>query len=104
VLGAVAADAEVGGLILSEFLLEEGLLAVPAGGDGISQEHDFGFALLGDREEALVRAKKRGQRLAVRTWSRRGDVGWLGRKLENRRGGLLGRSLLSLLSDEGGAA
>jgi len=106
VLGAVAADAEVGGLVLAELLVEDGGLATPAGGDGITEEDDLGFALLGDFDERLVRLEEAGLRLAVGSELRRGDIGGLvhGRSGRLLGGSLLDGSLLGLLGDEGGAA
>ena len=98
VLGAVATDAEVSGLILSIFFFEEGLLAVPAGGDGVAKEHDLGFALLGDFHEGLVLLLEARIHLAVATDFRGGDIGWLGGNLgggglDGDLGGVGGRLL-----------
>jgi len=110
VLDAVAADAEVHGLVLGVLLLEERLLAVPTGGDGVTEEDDLGFALLGERDEGFVRLHETGLRLAVVAELRGGDIGGLGGQLHRRslgRGGLGGRldvggGLLRLVGGEGG--
>jgi hypothetical protein len=85
VLGAVAADAEVRGLVLAELLLEDGLLAVPAGGDGVAEEDDLRFALLGDGDEGFVRLEEVGLGLAVGAELRSlPRCRWLGRQLHGR--------------------
>jgi len=105
VLDAVAADAEVGGVVLGVFLEHFLAVAVPAGGDGVAEEDDLRFALLGDREEAFVRLGEAALDLArLGVELRRGDVGGLHGQFHGRGGGLLRGFFLGFLGDDGGGA
>ena len=61
VLGAVAADAEVGGLEGRPGLVPHGLaFAFPSMGDGVAQEDELGFAFLRDDVEGLMALLRAG--------------------------------------------
>ena len=87
-LGAVATDAEVSGLILGILFFEEGLLAVPASGDGVTEKHDLGLTLLGDFHEGIVGLLEASLDLTISSDLRGGDISWLRWSL--RGGGLDG--------------
>ena len=102
-LDLVATDTEVGGLVLAVFFVEESLLAIPARGDGVTDEHDLRFALLSDGDERFMGIGEASLDLAGLTVELRGgDVGLLRRQLHGRSGSLLRGVFFGFLSDDGG--
>jgi hypothetical protein len=87
VLGAVAADAEVGGLTVGITLLPDRLAAAaPPRGDGVTHEQDVDVALLGALDVSGVLAEEVGIDLPVAGILGRRDIGRLARQCGARGG------------------
>ena len=103
-LRAVATDAEVGWGVGTEGLVPDFLLvlAAPASSDRVTEEHELGFAFLGDADELLMGSDEARVDLAVFAILLRRHIRWLRWHDDHWRGCRDGRSRSLCLDGCGG--